>query len=153
MKAEKTVQFIAAIIALMFFYAVAVKLSDYEQAYWNMHNQVFSEQIAVILTWLIPTIECLLIMLLLYKPFMVKGLWGALTMLSAFSLYIVLAMHHLFDRTPCSCGGILGSQSSYYDQLWFNIAFILLALAGLIITHTRANSQEKARHIMGQHQT
>lgn len=150
---EKLIQFIAAVIALMFFYAVAIKLSDYEQAYWNMHNQVFSEQLAVVLTWLIPLIECLLIILLLYRPFMIKGLWGTLALLSTFSVYIVLAMHHFFDRTPCSCGGILGSQSSYYDQLWFNIGFILLTISGLVIARKVGDGQAKTRHITGQYQT
>jgi len=151
---EKLTQVTAAVIAVMFFYAIVVKMSDYQQAFWDMHNQVFSENVAAILTWLIPVIEFLLIILLLYKPQTVVGLWGALLLLTTFSLYIVLAKYNFFDRTPCSCGGILGSGSTYNGQLWFNLAFIILAITALVLHYNLLpKGKKQLKDLTGQYQT
>lgn len=128
---EKAIHIIAAIIAIMFFYAIAVKMSDYTEALADMHKQIFSKEVATILTWFLPLIQLIIIVLLLWRPYITAGLWCSLTLLLIFSFYIILALGEYFDDKPCSCGGILGRESSFTDQLWFNIVFILLAILGL----------------------
>ncbi|WP_134090081.1 MauE/DoxX family redox-associated membrane protein [Olivibacter sp. XZL3] len=133
MKREKIINALTAFIAMMFFYAIVSKLSDYEEAHRQMRNQVFPDAIADILTWLIPLIELLILGCLVYKPKKLLGLWASFALLSGFCLYIILGMNKFFDRIPCSCGGILSEDGTYRDQLNFNLVFIVFALIAIAL--------------------
>ncbi|MBD1366580.1 hypothetical protein IDJ77_22390 [Mucilaginibacter sp. ZT4R22] len=137
MKKETILRIISGLMAAMFSYAAAIKLSDYPKSRGEMLNQVFPVPIADVLTWLIPVIEMLLIVLLLLSATRKKATWGSLILLSAFSIYIILATNDAFSRTPCSCGGVLWDSASYLAQLIFNIVFIVLSLISLTIENGR----------------
>ena len=132
MKKETILKFICGIIAALFFYAAFSKLTDYDKSVGEMRNQIFSATIANILTWLIPTIEIMLTFLLLFPNTRKIALWASLSLLSAFTLYIVVVMTGVFGRIPCSCGGIL-KDMSYGIHLIFNFFFIAVSLIGLAI--------------------
>lgn len=131
-KKETWLRIISGLIGAMFFYAALSKLVDYEQSNWEMRNQVFTDFVADVLTWLVPSIEILLVMGLNYRPTRIFGLWASLGLLTVFTVYIILVLGKVFDRVPCSCGGVIG-QLSYDWHMVFNFAFITLAIIGLWI--------------------
>ncbi|SFS59487.1 MauE/DoxX family redox-associated membrane protein [Mucilaginibacter polytrichastri] len=133
MKRETILKTLTGTIAVMFGYAAAIKLADYPKSRGEMLNQVFPQQVAEVLTWLIPTIEILLVILLLLPASRKIAAWTSLVLLSAFTGYIILATNDVFSRTPCSCGGILWDGASYFAQLIFNTCFIILSLICLNI--------------------
>jgi len=133
MKKETTLRIIACIIALMFFYAAIIKLTDYERSKQEMMNQVFPLFIAGILTWAVPVAELILTPFLVISATRLKGMYAALGLLVAFSLYIVITMTGVFRRIPCSCGNIISEDTTYSEQLIFNLCFIVLTLTGLAI--------------------
>ncbi|CAM4208117.1 Methylamine utilisation protein MauE [Pedobacter westerhofensis] len=135
MKKEKSLKIITGSIAVMFGYAAAVKVADYSKARVEMLNQVFPVALAEMLTWVIPALEILLVVCLLLPATRKKALWASLSLLVAFSVYIILATNDVFSRTPCSCGGILGDGASYLTQLIFNIFFIALSLIAFTIEY------------------
>ena len=105
---------------------------DYDKSIGEMRNQIFPATIADILTWLVPTIEIMLTLLLLFPKTRKIALWGSLFLLSAFTLYIAVVMTGVFGRIPCSCGGILKNMG-YGTHLIFNLFFVSLAALGLAI--------------------
>jgi len=126
----KTRNICAALIALMLSYAAISKLADYQLSKQQMLNQVFPEPVALQLTWLIPAVEIFISLALINKLTTIYGLYAALILLVAFSIYISLTMTGLFGRVPCSCGGIL-MHMSYGIHLLFNLIFIILAVVGI----------------------
>lgn len=122
---------LAAIMAMMFFYAGAVKLGFHQETVREMRNQVFPIMIADLLSWFIPIIEIGIVACLVYEPFRRIGLWSSLLLLSLFSIYILLASTKIFGRTPCSCAGILWQNSTYWHQFGFNLLFIIMAIIAL----------------------
>jgi len=120
----------AALIAIMLSYAALSKLTDYQQSKEQMLNQVFPDAIALQFTWLVPVVELLITMTLVFEKTMLRGFYVSLLLLTAFSIYISLTMSGIFGRTPCSCGGILKNMS-YHTHLLFNLFFIILAVIGI----------------------
>lgn len=140
---DSAIQLIAAVIAVMFFYAVVLKLGNYEEATREMRNQVFPMATADVLVWLIPLLEIVIIALLIYQPLRKVGLWASLALLLSFSAYIILAERKIFGRTPCSCAGILWQHSTYRHQLWFNVLFIILAIIALVLHYVNNRAKTK----------
>lgn len=125
------INLITAVLATLFCYAAASKLLNYEQSEQEMLNQVFPNSIALMLTWLVPSVELIVSLLLLMKTTQYIGLWAAALLLLAFSMYIAVVMTGVFGRVPCSCGGILKNMS-YGTHLLFNILFMLAACSGIV---------------------
>lgn len=132
MKKELALKIIATLIAVMLFYAAASKLVDYDRSKEEMMNQVFPREIALVLVWAIPSVELLIVALLLFQGTRLMGLFAANGLLLAFSCYIVIAMTGAFGKIPCSCGGILENMS-YGTHLLFNMFFMLLGLYGIAL--------------------
>jgi uncharacterized membrane protein YphA (DoxX/SURF4 family) len=132
--ADKTtaLNIISGVLAAMFFYASFSKFTNYEKAERDMKNQIFPQPIAELLTWLIPLIEIIVVLLLLFPQTRKKALWASMLLLTAFTAYIALIMTGIFGRIPCSCGGIL-QRMSYGTHLLFNLFFICLSLLGIAI--------------------
>lgn len=130
----------AALLAGLFAYAALSKLFNYEQSQKEMLNQVFPNEIALTLTWLIPTLELLLTVLLLRTANRKLSFSFSLVLLSIFSIYIGVSMTGVFGRIPCSCGGLLG-QMSYGVHLVFNVFFILISWLGLLTSQQTINGK------------
>lgn len=135
-KKETYITVITGIIAALFFYAAYSKLIDYDKSSNEMHNQVFPSFVSSILTWLIPAIEIILMLGLLFPITRIKALWASLVLLILFTSYIGIAMTGIFGRIPCSCGGILENMS-YGTHFIFNLCFIAVALLGILIENNR----------------
>lgn len=123
---------ISVLLALMFFYAAYSKLIDYDKSRQEMLNQVFPRAVAMVLLFLVPITELLIVVLLLFRHSRRWGLYGSLILLVAFSVYISVSMSGVFGRVPCSCGGIL-KHMGYWTHLAFNVFFIVLVVLGIAL--------------------
>lgn len=132
MKKEDVIKIVAITLACLFAYAALSKLAEYEISHSEMRNQVFPNWIASILTWLIPSVELILAIMLVMQITRKTAVWASLFILSLFTVYIAVVMTGVFGRVPCSCGGILKNMS-YGTHLIFNLFFVLLASLGLAI--------------------
>jgi len=138
--AKKISDTCATLLGALFAYAALSKLFNYEQSRKEMLNQVFPDQIAITLTWLIPTLELLLAAMLLWVQFRKQAFAFSLALLSMFSIYITVSMTGVFGRIPCSCGGVLGHMS-YSVHLLFNLFFVLISLLGLMASQYTINGK------------
>lgn len=124
------IQGISAILVFLWIYAALSKLLNYEQSRMQMMNQLFPVAINRILLWVVPAAELFTAGLLLFTRTRTAGLILSVLMLSLFSVYILFVILNVFDRIPCSCGGII-SKLSWGQHLVFNLVFLALALLGL----------------------
>lgn len=88
------------------------------------------------LTWILPVIEMIVALLLIFKRFRVMGFW-ALMLLS--TVYTIL-MFTLTPDMPHFRGGFL-HQLSFNSHLSINISIFLLSLTGVLITLHLKHSQ------------
>lgn len=132
MKKEAILKLLSGIIALLFFYAAVSKLVDFDTSKHEMLNQIFSRDISLILVWVVPITELVIVGLLIFNFTRLLGFYASLILLFVFSIYIAITMSGVFGRIPCSCGGILKNMG-YWPHLIFNLLFIVLALLGIAI--------------------
>lgn len=132
MKRETIILFITTVLALLFFYAAFIKLINYDESRQQMLNQVFPTALALLLTWLVPVVEFIVMALLLIRQTRSKGLYASALLLLAFTLYIIVAMSGVSGHIPCSCGGVLENMS-YQNHIWFNLFFMVLAVSGIAL--------------------
>ena len=126
--------FLAASLIGLFFYAAFSQLLNFEDTRRSMLNQVFPVFIAQMLSYLIPLLELTITTLLIFVNTRWIGFYASAFLLLLFSAYILITMSGVFGRIPCSCGGLLRSQS-YWPQLLMNIFFLFLAVIGICLEH------------------
>lgn len=119
------------LLTLLFIYAAVSKLRDFSTFQLQLAQSPYITEYAVALSWLVPIGEIILALLLVYKPLRLIGLYGSLFTMALFTAYIYSMLNFSY-YVPCSCGGILSSLS-WEAHLWFNLGFVVVALAGIFI--------------------
>jgi putative oxidoreductase len=125
---------ICFLLILLWVYAAASKLMDFETFKAQMHRQVLFPFVKKSIVYFLPPIEISTALLLIFERLQRVGLYVSLIMLSAFTIYIGLAILKVFGKIPCSCGGVL-SKMGWNTHLVFNIFFLLLTALGIYIAH------------------
>ncbi|MDR2270439.1 MAG: hypothetical protein LBF27_05975 [Sphingobacterium sp.] len=123
------VKAISILLALLFIYAAASKLFDFEAFQVQLAQSPLLSAYAGIISYGILIIEFAVAFMLLIPNSNRLGLYASIGLMSAFTLYIYLILNHS-DFVPCSCGGIL-EKLGWTEHLIFNICFLVLAIIGL----------------------
>lgn len=124
--------------ALLFSYAAITKLMDFAQFRVQLQQSPILTSIAPIVAIVIPLLELLIALGLFIKSLQRVSLYGALSLMSVFTTYIVIILHYS-EYIPCSCGGILENMG-WKQHLIFNLIFIGLSITALLI-HSRQSPQ------------
>jgi putative oxidoreductase len=131
----------AALLILLFVYTAAAKLLDYDRTVRAMKGQILGLYIGNILVWLIPTLEVITTVLLLFNRTMRTGFKWAFYLMGFFTTYIMLVLLNVFGRVPCACGGVV-NELGWGDHFLFNLFFLGVAIAGLFLTRPIQPSKE-----------
>jgi uncharacterized membrane protein YphA (DoxX/SURF4 family) len=91
------------------------------------------------IAWFIPFIEIVVSIMLAFPRFRAMGLYMAFTLMVLFTGYII-AILNFNGRVPCSCGGVL-EKMGWTEHLVFNIVFVLIAAAGILL-HSKEENKE-----------
>lgn len=118
-------------LVLLFVYAGASKLQDYQTFVFQLGRSPFIDEFAQLTAWALPAGEILVGLALTLNRFRLLGLYASLFLMTMFSAYIYAMVHYSFDL-PCSCGGIL-SNMDWETHLWFNLVFVVLSLGGILL--------------------
>ncbi len=138
MKQKIAIEIISSLLILLFVYAASSKLIDYNAFKVQLKNSLWLMPFATIIVWLVPAIELLISFILTIKVIRLYGLYASLLILSVFTIYIsgmLLSGKHL----PCSCGGVI-QQLSWRQHLLFNLFFIILSIAGIVLERKKTAS-------------
>ncbi len=125
------VKAVSIFLALLFIYAAASKLFDFEAFQVQLAQSPLLSAYAGIISYGILIIEFAVAFMLLIPNSNRLGLYASIGLMSAFTLYIYLILNYS-DFVPCSCGGIL-EKLGWTEHLIFNICFLVLAIIGLYI--------------------
>lgn len=131
-------EIICSLYILLFVYAALSKLLDFNHFHIQLGKSPVLGSFADLVVWLVPTVEIILAILLCFEKTRYQALLGALNLMIMFSVYIIIILNWS-SFIPCSCGGIL-SEMGWTEHLVFNIAFVLLGLAGASLQMRKAEN-------------
>jgi len=134
MKSEKILAAICAALIILYVYTAVAKLIDIPEFTRQLSNQVFPKWTITILLWALPVSELLVVALLVINTTRRIGLMGSVILMAVFTGYILMVVLKVFDRVPCSCGGVISSMS-FPMHLVFNLFFLAISIVGLYINH------------------
>lgn len=134
MKRSDIPALIATALIILFCYTAVAKLMDLAEFERQLENQVLPVQAKGLLLWLIPLSELLLCFLLAMPGTRAAGFYGSALLMTLFTGYTGLVVTGYFERTPCSCGGVLRSMN-FEAHLVFNLFFLALSLWGITMFH------------------
>ncbi|TDQ08471.1 MauE/DoxX family redox-associated membrane protein [Pedobacter metabolipauper] len=131
---EISVNIICSLGILLFLYAAVNKLVDYEKFQVQLGLSPILFPFSDIIAWFIPIVELIIALLLLIPRVTLIGLYAFYTLMVVFTIYIFIILNYS-ENIPCSCGGIL-EEMGWKTHLIFNIVFVIMALAGIIMKTT-----------------
>jgi hypothetical protein len=114
--------------AVLFAYSAGAKIFDLPGYRSRIGDLPLPLWIAQPLTWLVPLVEILVVVLLILPRLRVVGLLSAISLLVVFSLFLLYLTQ--YPILSCACGGLLERIGAGW-HLSLNILFILLGVVGL----------------------
>lgn len=130
-KREITIEIIVFLFILLFVYASATKLMDYEKFRIQIGQSPMLTSFSALIAWLVPVMELVVALLLVIPRFRLFALYASFTLMVMFTAYIV-AVLNFSSRIPCSCGGVL-EKLGWTEHLIFNAVFILMSLVAIFL--------------------
>ena len=125
-----SLNFICTLLVFLWAYTAASKLIDVGEFKRQLANQTIGKAAAAFLLWFIPISEILTALLLLFHKTRLSGLLLSAMLMFLFTGYIGLVLLGYFERTPCSCGGVL-KEMGWQLHFWFNIFFLAISCFGI----------------------
>ncbi len=131
MRKELFTNIISSLFIILFVYAASSKLLDYDNFRIQLSQSPILGSVPNLISWLVPTIEITIAVMLFSSKFRLAGLYGSFTLMIVFTGYII-GITNYSEYIPCSCGGIL-SKMNWNQHLVFNIVFVMIAGAGILL--------------------
>lgn len=124
-------EIVCLLYTLLFVYAAVSKVLDFENFQAQLGQSPLLSPFAHLVSYAVIFIELIIAVLLSIPRIRCFALWGAATLMSMFTTYIVIILH-FSSFVPCSCGGIL-EKLGWTEHLIFNIVFLFLAITAILL--------------------
>lgn len=135
------VEVIGHLFILLFLYAAANKLMDFQKFKVQVGQSPFLTEYAVPIAWCIPIIEIVISLGLAFKRTLLTALYASFGLMLMFTVYIIVILNFA-ERIPCSCGGIL-EKMGWKEHLVFNVFFVMLAIVAILLYSKLQGSCQK----------
>jgi hypothetical protein len=150
---KRTIGYICLLLLiLLFVYAGTAKYLDMAGFRVDMRNQVFPDSWVPFIVYGLPALEILTALSLIWERTRMMGLFISLGLLLCFALYTALVILKVFDKKPCSCGGII-SGLSWGQHMAFDLFFIVVTIIAINLCAYNRRSrkpEEKSRQHFNQ---
>src|ERR1700741_3050366 len=103
-------EIISALFILLFMYAAASKLLDWQKFRVQLGQSPLLTSFAGWMVWLVPSVEIIISLMLTTSRFRRIGLYASFSLMVMFTAYII-AITRFSDYVPCSCGGVLENMT------------------------------------------
>ena len=120
------------VLIFMWAYTGLEKLIRFENSRKAFLNQPMPQELEEILAYVIPGVELLLALLLLFSVTRWWGYLGSALLLTIFITYVGLIWVGAFPRVPCNCAGIIESLG-WAEHFVLNLGLIGVAVWGMRI--------------------
>lgn len=141
-KKNEIIALIATILLMLLFgYTAFSKLLEYDKFIFQMRlaPAPLMAWAAPVLAWLLPMVEFLIVGMLIVglysERYRFVGFYASFFLLLIFQVYIFIMLFS-GSKLPCTCGGII-SKMSWTQHLWYNGAFMLVAVLPVIMHYKR----------------
>lgn len=139
MKKTIFLDIVVFLFVVLFLYAATSKILDFDTFSAQIGKSPLIMRYPRFIAYSVPAVEILISIVLLIPRLQIIGFFMSYTLMLLFTLYISFIL--LFSPyVPCSCGGILQSMG-WTEHLVFNTAFVLLAIAGIVLVNKRQVTQ------------
>lgn len=122
------------LLLMLFMYTAASKLLTVKSFASTLAKSPLIGSYNTIVAWSIPILEILIGILLIVVSLRKIGLYASLGLMVIFTVYLCY-MVLSGSKLPCHCGGVV-STLSWQQHIWFNMAFVLIAFAGIRTSRT-----------------
>jgi hypothetical protein len=113
----------------LFLYTAYAKIVDHERFLNGLSKVHIISGHAAYVSYFVPLAEIIIALLILIPQSAKLGLYAFIGLMSLFTGYIVCAM--IWEKKlPCHCGGAI-EKLSWSQHIWFNLAFIIIAVLAL----------------------
>jgi len=129
---------ICLVCVFLFVYTAYSKLMDHDRFLHGLMNVHPISGFAVYLSWFVPISEIITAILLIIPETIRLGLYAFTALMVVFTGYII-SMLLWAKNLPCHCGGVI-EKLSWVQHVWFNLAFIAIAIFALWLSKTKNNS-------------
>lgn len=156
MKREHVIDILLSLIVMLFLYASISKLWEFKGFIAAINRQPLPEWSKPILVWAVPMAEILVSLCLLYDNLIhtlaiylhplkrvdsyhiklkvrLVGLYGALILMTTFSIYTGLAVFGAFKHRPCGCGGVINNLT-WGGHFALNLFYTAITVAAIWLT-------------------
>jgi len=133
-------EIITGLLIILWAYTGISKIMDHDETLFNMARSPFIDKYALFLSWAVPIVELVLVVLLSLNKFRLIGYYISLFLLASFTIYIYAMLNYSY-YLPCSCGGVL-NKMTWQDHLYFNIGYTTLTITGILITGIKTNQKK-----------
>jgi len=143
MKRTTFVELIAYFFIILFLYTGFSKLMDFYVFKEQLATSPLLASVSGVVAIGLPAIEIIVSIILFLPKTRLRGLYASLALMSLFTGYVIYIIN-FNDQLPCTCGGIL-QELSWEEHLIVNIAFVALAITGIILSKksTAASGQKR----------
>lgn len=140
------VETICLLFVLLFVYAGASKLMDFENFKVQLGQSPLLSAFASWVSWLVPILEIGIALLLMIPRWRSMALLASLSLMVMFTTYIFIILNYS-SFVPCSCGGIL-EKMSWRTHLVFNVVFVFFALLALVFKEQLPDAKTNLKPIL-----
>lgn len=132
------IEIICILYIMLFVYAAVSKLLDFKSFQVQLGQSPLLSSFAEYLSYLVPLIELILAVLLVFNTTRIIALFGCFTLMMLFTNYIFFILNFA-SYVPCSCGGIL-EKMGWKSHFIFNLFFVLLAIGAIVLLKEKHRS-------------
>jgi hypothetical protein len=126
---------ICSLCIFLFLYTASAKIIDHGRFLKGLYHVAIISRFALYISWLVPLAEVSVAILLVVPRTVKWGLYSFLGLMILFTVYI-LSVLLWANKLPCHCGGVI-EKLSWAQHVWFNLAFIALAVFALSLLKTK----------------
>jgi hypothetical protein len=132
---DQLIHIICLLFVFLFIYTAYAKIIDHRRFLNGLHHVEVIGPFAGYISWLVPSAEVIIAVLLVVPRTLKWGLHSFISLMTLFTVYI-LSMLLWASKLPCHCGGAI-EKLSWGQHVWFNLAFIALAIFALRLLKTK----------------
>lgn len=143
MKRSLFFEILIGLLILLFTYTGFSKLIQHERFHFALLQSPLIQYGAGFITWIIPSIELIIVLLLFFPKTRLPGLYASLCLLILFTQYL-LYMIMFTEKLPCQCGGVI-SNMSWKTHVFFNLFFIVVSITAISVYRKILRNQAKPK--------